>query len=142
MATELVWQPGTGKLMAKEYSRAQRVAEQIQRELAVLIQQEVKDPRVGMVTVSAVKVSSDLAHARVYVTVLEGGTAEETVRVLNRAAPFLRHELGRRVVLRILPQLQFVHDEALEAGSRLVALIDASVARDKKKGGKDPDETS
>lgn len=123
--------------MAREYSRAERVAEQIQRELAVLVQQEVKDPRVGMVTVSAVRLSSDLSHARVYVTMLAGDSADESVRALNHAAPFLRRELGRRMVLRTLPQLQFLHDEVIEAGSRLVALIDASVARDKKKGGKE-----
>lgn len=123
--------------MAREFTRGQRVAEQIQRELAVLIQQEVKDPRLGMVTVSAVKVSSDLTHAKVFVTVFEGGEdAAGTVRILNRAAPFLRHALGRRMVLRITPHLHFVHDEAMEAGSRLASLIEASVAMDKKKGGK------
>ena len=124
--------------MAREFTRAQRVAEQIQRELAVLIQQEIKDPRVGMVTVSAVKVSSDLTHAKVYVTVLDGEEgAAGTVKILNRAAPFLRHALSRRLVLRIMPHLNFVYDEALEAGSRLASLIEASVAMDKKKGSKE-----
>lgn len=124
--------------MAKEFTRAHRVAEQIQRELAVLIQQEIKDPRVGMVTVSSVKVSSDLAHAKVFVTVLDGGEdAAGTVKILNRAAPFLRHALTRRLILRIMPHLHFVHDEALEAGSRLASLIEASVALDKKKSGRE-----
>lgn len=124
--------------MAREFTRAQRVAEQVQRELAVLIQQEVKDPRIGMVTVSGVKVSSDLTHAKVYVTVLDGGEAAAgTVKILNRAAPFLRHALAGRLVLRIMPHLHFVHDEAMEAGSRLASLIEASVAMDRKKGGKE-----
>lgn len=124
--------------MAKEFTRAQRVAEQIQRELAMLIQQEIKDPRVGMVTVSAVKVSSDLSHAKVYVTVLDGAeNAGDTVKVLNRASPFLRHALTRRLVLRIVPHLHFVYDESVEAGNRLASLIEASVAMDKKKSSKE-----
>jgi ribosome-binding factor A len=123
--------------MSKEYSRSLRIGEQIQRELAVLIRQEVKDPRLGMVTVSAVKMSPDLSHAKVYVTVLGGeqSAAGETLKALNRAASFLRHELSRRMILRIMPQLHFVYDESQEKGARLVSLIDASVAADKKKSG-------
>lgn len=125
--------------MAREFTRAQRVAEQIQRELAMLIQQEIKDPRLGMVTVSAVKVSGDLTHAKVYVTVFgdDADAATASLKVLSRAASFLRHALGRRLVLRIVPQLHFVRDEAMEAGSRLHSLIEASVAMDKKKAGKE-----
>ena len=120
----------------KEYSRAERVGDQIQRELAVLIQQAIKDPRIGMVTVAAVKVSSDLGHAKVYVTVLDGAeNAEGTVRILNRAAAFLRRALGRRIVMRVIPELHFVYDKAQEAGARLASLIDQSVATDKKKRG-------
>jgi ribosome-binding factor A len=104
--------------MSREYSRSLRVAEQIQRELARLIQTEVKDPRVGMV-------SKDLAHAKVFMTVLgsDAGGAAESVDILNRAAPFLRHALGRRLVLRVTPQLHFVYDETLDTGARLAALI-------------------
>jgi ribosome-binding factor A len=123
--------------MSKEYSRTLRIGGQIQRELAVLIRQEVKDPRLGMVTVSDVKVSTDLSHAKVYVTVLGGeqDTAGETLKALSRAAAFLRHELGRRLIMRSVPQLHFVYDESQEKGARLVSLIDASIAADKKKGG-------
>ncbi|MCC6302558.1 MAG: 30S ribosome-binding factor RbfA [Gammaproteobacteria bacterium] len=123
--------------MPKEYSRTLRIGEQIRRELAVLIQQEVKDPRLGMVTVAHVKVSQDLSHAKVYVTVLGGeqSSAGETLKALGRAAAFLRHELGRRLVLRVMPQLHFVYDESQEDGARLVSLIDASIAADRKKGG-------
>ena len=120
--------------MPKEYSRTARVGEQIQRELAVLIQQEVKDPRVGMATVSEVRVSSDLAHAKVYVTVLNGdGDEKETIDALNHAARFLRHELARRLALRTTPRLHFYRDEVMERGMRLNALIEASVEADKKK---------
>jgi len=117
--------------MPKEYSRAVRVGEQIRRELAVLIQQEIKDPRIGMVTVSEVRVSPDLSHAKVFVTIL--GEDGDSVKVLNRAGHFLRHELARRMVLRITPSLQFVHDDTPERGARLSSLIDASVAADKDK---------
>ncbi len=122
--------------MSKEYSRSLRVAEQIQRDLARLIRTDVKDPRIGMVTISEVRVSTDLAHAKVYMTVL-GSDAEgaaESVGTLNRAAPFLRHALGRRLLLRIIPQLHFVYDETLDKGARLDALIDASVGGGGKKG--------
>jgi ribosome-binding factor A len=125
--------------MPREFTRARRIGEQLQRELAVLIPQEVKDPRLGMITVSAVKVSSDLSHARVYVTVLgkEADEAAESVQILNGAAPFLRQILFRGMKLRTMPQLQFVHDDTMIEGNRLVALIERSVAEDKKKSGKE-----
>jgi len=122
--------------MAREYSRTVRVAEQLRRELAILIQQEVKDPRLGMVTVSDVEVSSDLAHAKVYVTVLGGeDKIEETVAVLNRAASFLRRELGRRLVLRIIPRLKFHYDRSISQGAELSALIEKAVHDDKQAKG-------
>lgn len=125
--------------MPKEFTRARRVGEQLQRELAVLIPQEVKDPRLGIITVSAVKVSNDLSHARIYVTVLgkEREEAAESVEILNGAAPFLRQLLFRGMKLRIMPQLHFIHDDTLIEGNRLVALIERSVAEDQKKSGKE-----
>ena len=121
--------------MPKEFSRSKRVAAQIQRELAQLIQLEIKDPRVGMVTISAVDLSSDLSYAKVYITVLGSDhTPEEAVEALNHAAGFLRHELGRRVVLRIVPHLTFIYDESVERGASLSALIDASLASSKTEG--------
>ncbi|MFQ5486947.1 MAG: 30S ribosome-binding factor RbfA [Gammaproteobacteria bacterium] len=122
--------------MAREYSRTVRVAEQLRRELALLIQQEVKDPRLGMVTVSDVEVSSDLAHAKVYVTALGGeDKIDETVAVLNRAASFLRRELGRRLVLRTIPRLQFHYDRSISQGAELSALIEKAVHDDKQAKG-------
>lgn len=119
--------------MAREFSRSRRVGEQIQRELAELIQREVKDPRVGMVTVSAVEVSRDLAHARVFVSLLDDGkTMEETLRALKSASGFLRRELGRRMKVRIVPELRFVQDSSIIEGNRLSALIDRAVADDEK----------
>ena len=105
----------------------------MQRELAQLIQQEVKDPRVGMVTVSAVEVSRDISHAGVYVSRLDDGDMAATLTALEHAAGFLRREIGRRMSLRIVPQLKFVHDTSIEQGARLSDLIDRAVADDEKK---------
>lgn len=118
--------------MPRDFPRTRRVGEQIQRELAALIRDGVKDPRVGMVTISAVEVSRDLAHAKVFITVLGDETAKrDSLAALNKAAGFLRHELGQRMLTRTVPQLRFVYDESIERGSRLCALIDAAVASDK-----------
>lgn len=120
--------------MAREYPRSRRIGDQIQRELAQLIREEVKDPRVGMVTVSAVDVTRDLAYAKVFVTVLgPKEDAVEAVKALNGAAAFLRRALSQRMLIRGVPQLQFVHDESIERGARLSSLIDAAVAADAKK---------
>lgn len=124
--------------MAREFSRSRRIGEQMQRELAQLIQQEVKDPRLGMVTVSAVEVTRDLAHAKVFISVMNS-TPEQvklSLGVLQRVAGFLRHALGQRMLLRALPELHFIHDSSSETGSRVSALIDKAVAAD---GNKDND---
>lgn len=110
--------------MPKEFSRTRRIGEQIQRELAQLIQQEVKDPRLGMVTVSGVEVSRDLSVAKVFVTVLGDEDPKPSLTVLNRAAGFLRHALGQRLVVRTVPSLKFVYDESVARGARLSRLID------------------
>ncbi|MCL5668696.1 MAG: 30S ribosome-binding factor RbfA [Gammaproteobacteria bacterium] len=116
----------------KEYSRIDRLAEEIQHALATLIQREIKDPRVGMVTVTRVQLARDVSHARVYVTLLDGAhDAELSVKILNRAAPFLRHALGERVQLQFLPRLQFVHDKQSVREQRLNELIQQAVRSDK-----------
>lgn len=122
--------------MAREYSRSRRVGDQMQRELAQLIREEVKDPRVGMVTVSGVDVTRDFSYAKVYVTVLDPQqSAAATVKALNNAAAFLRRALGQRMTIRSVPQLQFVYDESIERGAQLSSLINAAVASDAKKAG-------
>lgn len=119
--------------MPKEFSRTKRVGEQIQRELAVLLQKELDDPRVGMVTVSAVDVAPDFSHAKVYVTALDTEYDHKTVaEVLNKAAGFLRGRLGQRLSIRMIPQLRFMYDESVDQGNRLAALIDAALASDRK----------
>lgn len=123
--------------MAKEFSRTRRVGEQMQRELAELIRRELKDPRVGMITITGVDVSRDLSHAKVFVTVLGGDhSVEQTLDTLNHAAGFLRHELGRRMTLRITPELHFFFDASVERGAELSALIDKAVG---KRGDRDND---
>lgn len=116
--------------MAKEFSRTRRVADQIQRHLAELIQMELEDPRLGMVTVTAVEVSHEFEHARIYFTVLgkkldDQSQIEETTEVLNHAAGYLRRELARRLKLRTTPDLVFVYDTSLEQGNRLTDLIES-----------------
>ena len=119
--------------MKRHSQRAQRVADQIQRELADLIRNEVKDPRVGRVTITQVDVSPDLAHAVVHFTHLAGKEhGAEAVAALSRTAGFLRSELSHRLNLYSVPQLRFAYDDSIESGMRLSQLIDAAVAADKK----------
>jgi len=117
----------------KHSQRAQRVGDQIQRELAQLLRDEVKDPRVGRITLTGVEVSADLSHAKVYFTHLAGREhADEAVRALQHTAGFLRSELAHRLGLYTVPQLRFAYDDSIEEGLRLTQLIDAAVAADRK----------
>ena len=118
-------------MATKTIPRTRRVGEQLRRELAELIRDELRDPRLALISMTSVQVSRDLAYARIYVTLM-GDVAERSERVadLNRAAPLLRRELGRRMRLRVIPKLEFRYDEVVEHGARLSALIDAAVAMD------------
>ncbi len=119
--------------MAKEYSRTQRVADQIQRDLAQIIQHEMKDPRLGLVTISGVRVTRDLAFADVHLTFLGRDSADEidqALQVMAGAAGFLRSELARGLKLRIIPRLRFHYDESLVRGRKLSSLIDQARAKD------------
>lgn len=109
-----------------DFERTDRVAELMQRKLAEIIQMEVKDPRLPrFVTVSAVKVSRDMAFAKVYITVLgDKSQVSVSVEVLNNAASYLRTVLARSIKLRVIPKLIFVYDESVEYGTRLSRLID------------------
>ena len=117
------------------YSRSIRVADQIHREIALLVAREVADPRVGEVTVSGIDLSPDMRHARVLVTPGRGTDGDATVEALNRAAGFLRSRLGRRVRMRRLPRLVFEHDRTLELALRIDALIDGTAAASRPAGG-------
>jgi ribosome-binding factor A len=102
----------------------ERLADQIRRVLAEILQAELRDPRVGFVTLTGVDLSPDARVARAYVTVLDSSRREDTVRALNHAVPFLRRELAARVALRFTPQLSFVPDAAEEAGQRVDQILD------------------
>ncbi len=119
--------------MKKNNQRAHRVGDQIQKELADLLRNEVKDPRVGEVTVTQVDVTQDLSHATVHFTHLAGRDhAPATLEALTRVGGFLRSALAGRLDLYTVPQLHFAYDDSIEAGMRLSQLIDDAVAADKK----------
>lgn len=129
--------------MPREFSRPQRVAEQIQRELAILLQREVKDPRLGMVTVAAVDVSRDLAYATAWVTFLGKDSPEEiseALKVLKGVAGFLRSSLGKTMRMRHVPNLSFKYDEAQERGRTMSSLIEQARQRDSDNGSENSDD--
>ena len=127
--------------MPKDFPRARRVAEQLQRELADLIRFEVKDPRVGlMVTLTDVEVTQDMSHAKIFFTVMgDAAQITEIQRALQHAAGFLRSQLSQRMQLRTMPQLHFHYDESVERGMRLDSLIDQAVAQDRQRSGDSED---
>jgi ribosome-binding factor A len=110
--------------------RGQRVADQIQRDLSEIISMELKDPRVGMVTLTEVQVTPDYAHAKVYFTLLKDSpeAVRDTVAGLAKAAGFLRNALGKRLHIHTLPQLHFIHDTSTVRGMAMSALIDQAMA--------------
>jgi len=119
--------------------RGQRVADQIQKDLSELITFELKDPRVGMITLSEVQLTPDYAHAKVYFTMLKDDpeTVKNTLAGLQAASGFLRNQLGKRLHIHTLPQLHFVHDMSAARGMAMSALIDqanATRARDDGEG--------
>ncbi|TEW53489.1 30S ribosome-binding factor RbfA [Psychromonas sp. RZ22] len=131
--------------MAKEYSRASRVSQQVQKELARILQQEVKDPRIGMVTISGVDITRDLAYATVYVTFFTVGeqTNDESLKGLNAASGYIRRLLGKAMKLRIVPEVRFCFDETLTEGLRISELVSGAVKNDKvkiKESGREEDE--
>jgi ribosome-binding factor A len=107
--------------------RPQKVADLIQRELSELIRLELRDPRVGMITITSVDVSPDLSHAKVFFTLLDKSLLDETIHGLQRAAGFLRSQLAHRMKLYTTPELRFLYDASVERGDRLSRLIDSVV---------------
>lgn len=113
--------------MSKTFSRSDRVAEQVRRDLAQLIQTELKDPRVGMISLTGVELTPDYAHAKIFFTTMDVAHLADIEAGLKRASGFLRRELGRRIHIHTLPQLHFVHDASLERGAALSDLISKAV---------------
>ena len=115
--------------MPRDFSRAARIADQMQRDLSDLIRKELKDPRVGLVTITGVEVTRDLSHAKVYITSLSGAeSTDRSIQALQHAAGFLRTQLSHTLKVRSIPQLHFVYDASVERGARLSQLIDQAVA--------------
>ena len=122
--------------MPKEYSRSERVADAIQKELASVIRGQVRDPRVGMVSVNAVHTSPDLSSAKVFVTFVDNPqnlSTEKRVALLNKASSFLRTQLARELTMRFVPQLKFVFDETIYRALEISDLIDRAVQQDEEK---------
>ena len=116
--------------MPREFSRGRKVGDLIHRELASLIQREVKDPRIGMVTITEANVTRDLAVAEIYYTVLPADDVKGTEEALNEAAGFLRSQLASLLNIRTTPKLRFHYDTTIEDGVRISQAIDNAIARD------------
>ncbi|CAQ86116.1 MULTISPECIES: 30S ribosome-binding factor RbfA [Photorhabdus] len=126
--------------MAREFSRTQRVAQEMQKEIAIILQREVKDPRIGMATVSGVEVSRDLAYAKVFVTFLNVLTEEHDsdvvkngIKALGEASGFIRSLLGKAMRLRVVPELTFSYDNSLVEGMRMSNLVTNVVKDDEQR---------
>ncbi len=124
--------------MAKEFSRSQRVGDHIQKELATIIQMPVRDAGLGLVTISAVNLSTDLAHAKIFVTCMgkemdDASDRAEILAMLNDKAAQFRHQLSKILTTRTVPKLIFMFDEGLEQANRLTSLIDSLHTEDSQK---------
>jgi ribosome-binding factor A len=115
----------------RDFRRSDRVAGSLRRELAKILQMEVRDPEVGFISLSDVEVTRDLAHAKVYVTVFEHEKAESSIKALNQAAGYLRTRLGQAMRIRSVPELHFHHDDSVETGRHMDKLIDSAVTSDR-----------
>ena len=117
--------------MPRDFKRSERVAGSLRRELAKIIQMEVKDPGVGFIGLSDVEVTRDLSHAKVFVTVFEHEKAVSSIKALNQAAGYLRKRLGQEMRIRSVPELHFHHDASVETGRQMDDLIETAVSSDR-----------
>ena len=118
----------------QEFGREERVGAEIHRELALLLRDEARDPRLSSVTIQEVRVVRDLSHAKVFFTLMDPSQAKSTESALNKAAAFLRRRLADSMNLRSVPRLAFVYDKSIENGMRLSSLIDQAIAKDERRG--------
>lgn len=129
--------------MPREFSRSQRMAEQLKRELAEIVRGEIKDPRLGFVSFTEVRMSRDLSHALIYTTVLDSDLdserQQESIDILNQATGFIRSQVARRVRARIVPTLKFVLDDSVIRGAAMDELISEAIESDRKHTGDDSD---
>ncbi len=123
--------------MPREFSRSQRMAEQLRRELAEIVQDEIKDPRLGFISFTEVRMSRDLSHAVIYCSVLNSEQLNESIEILNSAVGFIRKSIGRRIRARIVPTLKFVADESIIRGAAMDELISEAIKSDQRAGASD-----
>jgi len=120
--------------MSRELSRSRRLAEQIKRNLSEIVRRELKDPRVQFLTITGVDVSRDFSHAKIYFSLLQPDADPGPAQAaLDRAAGFVRAQLGRSMHVRQVPELHFVHDASLSEGARITSLIDDAVDQAKQR---------
>jgi ribosome-binding factor A len=117
--------------MAKDFPRSDRLASQIQRELAGLVRNNLKDPRLSSPTILEVQVSRDLSQARIFFSVLDPDDAEQSLQALKHASGYLQREVGKILKSRITPKLVFIYDDSDIRGRTMSELIDSAIARDK-----------
>jgi ribosome-binding factor A len=117
------------KAARRNSGRPQKLGDLIQRELSDLLARELRDPRVGMLTITGVDVSPDLSHAKIFFTLLEKEKLQDTLLGLKRSSGFLRTQLARRIKLWTTPELRFAYDESVERGDHLSRLIDQAIGK-------------
>lgn len=125
--------------MPREFSRSERMAELLRRELAEIVRDEIKDPRLGFVSFTEVRMSRDLSHAVIYCSVLNSEDQSESIEVLNRAVGFIRKEIARRIKARIVPTLKFAIDDSIIRGAAMDSLISKAMKNDKSRDETDDD---
>jgi len=116
--------------MPREFTRSQRMAEQIRRELAEIVRDELNDPRMGLCSFTAVKLSRDLSNAVVFCSVLDKDLCKETIETLNHATGFIRSQIASRIRARTVPVLKFVNDDSAERGEAMDELIKEAIKQD------------
>lgn len=124
----------------KQSNRQQRVAQQIQREVALILQREIQGPELSFITVAQVKVSGDLQHAKIYVTFFndDAQAIQKGMEVLQESTSYIRSLLARALRLRVMPEIAFIYDDTLKEGLRLSALITRSVSDDAQRCDEQP----
>jgi ribosome-binding factor A len=126
-------------MAARKSARQLRIESELHRVVADMVAREVRDPRVGRITVTAVEAASDLSYARILYVPFGGSADLAAVQTgLSRAASFLRGEVGRRLALRHAPRLEFVFDESIERADHLTTLIDGAIRKDRSTREEDP----
>ncbi len=122
--------------MPREFLRSERMAEQLRRELAEIVRDEIKDPRLGFMSFTEVRMSRDLSHAVIYCSVFNKAQEKESIEVLNRAVGFIRKQVARRIRARIVPTLKFVVDDGVTRGITMDKLISEAINRDESQSDK------